>query len=257
MRQPIVSDVYVPAPLKPDGFDAAVTRLRGYNPLGEPQWRVVWGMDQFIPMEGNPRAPKYGDMTDTEFGPACWLLEGWRAPEFFGTPEDWEDARYGWEDGKRVEYLRDYPNRGEYWLIKPIVALETGRLCMVQLGPATLTFLEHIKKGQDEFKYSPSNVAMYGKKVAERAKQREAEKAARSDENADIVIEDFLMAGDNLNRAVARGGMIADVLGKRGPVKEFPADAPLPSEYQLKTNPESLADAQKFLKAQDNLLGAT
>lgn len=246
MNQPITNLTYQPAPAKPAWFDDAVTRLRGLNPLGEPQWRVVWGMDQFISYGDEGEGIKYPEMAGP-LGPGCWLLEGWRAPEFFGTPEDWAEVQYGWEDGKRVTYLRDYPSRGEYWLIRPFVALKGGQLCYVPLGEEAYQFLEIIKKNQDEYRQTPSNEALYGKQFVERARMKQEQKDANADLQSDLLYEDYLLYGDAVNNRVERGGQMAQQLKMYGPKS-------IPSDYQIKTNPESIKDAQKFLKAQESLL---
>ncbi len=42
-------------------------------------------------------------------------------PEFFGDPEEWERARWGRQDGKRVEIMAPFPHRGEYVFVQYIM----------------------------------------------------------------------------------------------------------------------------------------
>lgn len=48
----------------------------------------------------------------TDIGKPRWYLEEWWSPELAAS--DWDDHRYKWEDGIRVDVLGPRPNEGQY-----------------------------------------------------------------------------------------------------------------------------------------------
>jgi hypothetical protein len=110
---------YSPAPEIPSWFAARLRAIGGETLSGQTKLRVVWGMDaRGFPWPDNEL--KYVSPNDPLVGWACWILEQWVEPAFFGKPDEWEKRRWGWIDGKRVELMAPYPSRGEYIFIQQL-----------------------------------------------------------------------------------------------------------------------------------------
>lgn len=110
-RKEVYRAEYAPAPEIPSWFEA---RLRA---LG---MRVVWGMDaRGFPWPDN-RQVKYVSPNDPEVGWACFILEQFVEPAFFGDPDDWEKNRWKWVDGRLVETMAPYPSRGEWVFVQQL-----------------------------------------------------------------------------------------------------------------------------------------
>jgi len=203
----INSDTYQPAPAKPVGFDDEVTAVKGRNPLGQPQWRVVWGMDQFID-RGGKRFPKYGGMTVSGLGPACWVLEGWFPAEFFGDKKLWEEKRYAQTDDGLEDILGEYPRNGEYGSIYPIIRKRGNELYFVPLSQEVLDFIYLIRHNQT---LVPNREAVLGQIQLEAERRRATETqdaSAKADELQDWVNTKGWMT----NRDSARGKGISRIL---------------------------------------------
>lgn len=101
-----------------------VARAGGYNILGEPYFRVVWGWSrlttvggwwedhtesgQFIRRTAEYRQiPKY-------FPVERWHIEKWLPPAHFVSPAHWAVYTREEEDGRTFQALGAFPSRGEY-----------------------------------------------------------------------------------------------------------------------------------------------
>jgi hypothetical protein len=120
-----------------------VTRAGGWNRLGEPNFRVVWGRSRLTwiggkwtdyDIHGNivrrvielRRLPKYVPFDR-------WHIERWIPPEAFGSPRFWHAFTLEREDGIAIPALGPYPSRGEY---EHCFTLQTARGEFVPLGVA-------------------------------------------------------------------------------------------------------------------------
>lgn len=203
----INSETYQPAPLKPAGFDDEVTAIKGRNPLGKPQWRVSWGMDQFTD-RGGKRFPKYGGMTVSGLGPACWLLEGWFPAEFFGDKTLWEAKRYISTENGLEDILGDYPRNGEYGSIYPIIRKRGDELYYVPLSQEVLDFIHIIRHNQT---LVPNREAVLGQIQLDAKRRQKVDTQVASDE-ADNLQEWVNTKGWMTNRDSARGKGISTIL---------------------------------------------
>lgn len=96
----------------------------GFNRLGEPNFRVVWGGTRLTLIGGRwtdrdaqgnmirervelREVPKYLPLNR-------WHVERWVPPEVYGSPENWYRRTVEVEDGVRIPALGPYPSRGEY-----------------------------------------------------------------------------------------------------------------------------------------------
>jgi hypothetical protein len=121
----IFSKQYVPAPYKPEWFDGALARIFGYNRLGQPKMIVEWGCNARTFRNGNPHAVKYPNPAKPSVGIDRWILAEWQPPEFFGTPEKWEEVRYYFDDqNRKIDLMGEYPSRGMYTMVMPICTKE-------------------------------------------------------------------------------------------------------------------------------------
>jgi hypothetical protein len=101
-----------------------VTSAGGFNRLGEPNFRVVWGGSRLTLIGGRwtdrdthgnvirervelREVPKYLPLDR-------WHVERWLPPEVYGSPEEWYRQTVDVEDGIRCAALGPYPSRGEY-----------------------------------------------------------------------------------------------------------------------------------------------
>lgn len=127
---------YSPAPEVPSWFEA---RLRA---LG---LRVVWGMDaRGFPWPDN-RQVKYVSPNDPEIGWACFILEQYVGPEFFGDPDEWEKNRWVWSDeGKRVEVMAPYPSRGEWVFVQQLATPDGDPMPLTEQVADYISMLVHV-----------------------------------------------------------------------------------------------------------------
>jgi hypothetical protein len=108
----------------PPAIADRVTRAGGWNRLGEPNFRVVWGRSRLTWIGGKwtdydahgnilrrvielRRLPKYVPFDR-------WHIERWLPPEAFGSPRLWHAITVEREDGIAIPALGPYPSRGEY-----------------------------------------------------------------------------------------------------------------------------------------------
>ncbi len=101
-----------------------MARAGGFNRLGEPNFRVVWGGSRLSWIGGRwtdrdangnvvrqaielRREPKYLPQDR-------WHIERWMPPEAYGSPESWRVQTTEIEDGIAIPALGPYPSRGEY-----------------------------------------------------------------------------------------------------------------------------------------------
>ena len=108
----------------PDLVKKAVLAVGGRTVYGDPLYRLVWGWQRL-----ELRIGVHTDHDDSgnairrelraEWWPRYsprdrWHLETWKPPEFYGSPDKWEDDTYAWIGGERVPQLGPYPSQGEY-----------------------------------------------------------------------------------------------------------------------------------------------
>jgi hypothetical protein len=96
----------------------------GFNRLGEPNFRVVWGGARLTLIGGRwtdrdahgniirerielREVPKYLPVDR-------WHVERWIPPEIYGSRDEWYRRTIEVEDGIRLPALGPYPSRGEY-----------------------------------------------------------------------------------------------------------------------------------------------
>jgi len=94
------------------------------NIFGEPNFRVVWGLDRFTIIggewviqdeHGNDTGHVIEERCVLKYQPADrWYLEKWVPPEHYGSPEAWLENQIECVDGIRIPSLGPYPSRGEY-----------------------------------------------------------------------------------------------------------------------------------------------
>ncbi len=108
----------------PAEIQERVARAGGLNPLGAPNFRVVWGGSRLAWIGGKwadrdasgnfvrervelRRVPKY-------IPAERWHVERWMPPEAYGSPESWRAQTVETENGICVPALGPYPSRGDY-----------------------------------------------------------------------------------------------------------------------------------------------
>jgi hypothetical protein len=108
----------------PPSLASRIACAGGWNRLGQPNFRVVWGWSRLSWIGGKwtdrdasgnilrevvelRRVPKY-------LPHDRWHIERWLPPETYGTPESWRSLTIEREDGILVPALGPYPSRGEY-----------------------------------------------------------------------------------------------------------------------------------------------
>jgi hypothetical protein len=106
---------YVSAPPIPAWWKRDLDRIGGYNSRAQPNLRLVWGMDEHMFENDNPRAMKYANPNDTDLGWACFILERYAEPGTFFNETLWNQLRYGVDDeGKQIDYMGPFPRGGSY-----------------------------------------------------------------------------------------------------------------------------------------------
>lgn len=157
----------VEAPAKPAGFDLSLLLIGGRNPYGEPNLKVSWGWDLRTTRYGKTDALKYpGPFLDR------WILERWMPPSFFGSLKQWETHRYHRApDGTKVDLLGDFPRRGQYGMVMPIMAP------FGEFIPLDGQVLEAIDRMQKESDLRVMNVYSDAKRMAQLQERNAVEEA--------------------------------------------------------------------------------
>jgi hypothetical protein len=108
----------------PPEVEERVAVAGGFNRLGEPNFRVVWGGARLTLIGGRwtdrdahgniirerielREVPKYLPVDR-------WHVERWIPPEVYGGRDEWHRRTIEVEDGIRLPALGPYPSRGEY-----------------------------------------------------------------------------------------------------------------------------------------------
>lgn len=153
MSYEITPDTLVnfPRPSISDRWEKEISRLAGKNDYGKPMIRLVWGPDEHriafgklrkkylaaivnkmthweektskgtirkYPPSGSPPldlpidSMVYPVYEKIDIGKPRWFLEEWWPPEL--VTHDWEENRYDWKDGIRVDVLGPAPTEGMY-----------------------------------------------------------------------------------------------------------------------------------------------
>ena len=97
----------------------------GYNRLGEPNYRAVWGWSRldWIGGKWEDRDPVSGTILrevvelrrEPKYTPHNrWHIERWMPPESYGSPDTWLEETVEIVDGRNVPALGPYPSRGDY-----------------------------------------------------------------------------------------------------------------------------------------------
>lgn len=198
-NKPVWPTSYAPRPELPQWF------VEGLNNLGggeQPDYRIVWGMDATTFRNDNPNAKKYPNPRDPDLGWACWMLERWATPEFFGNETTWEINRWGSaaDFGKRIDVLGPFPRRGSYILVAPMMDDDYNPL------PLTEGLLNEIRRRVEIG--SQRNAALGILEIERRLKQ------SKSKEKVDNELEErreyYRVNGDRINRERARGYLRGD-----------------------------------------------
>ncbi len=144
-------------PPVPDRLRKRITELGGLTPDGtKPLFRVVRGSDEFIWIGGRiKKFDEHGNQTGEEIGTEKrpkypnalnrYVLEMWRPPEYFGTPESWEEMFTEWIDGHRVETMGPFPANGDYdclLVIERVHMDKKGNVTKREFAPLTDTLCE-------------------------------------------------------------------------------------------------------------------
>lgn len=116
----------------------------GYNRLGEPNYRAVWGWSRldWIGGKWEDRDPVSGTILrevvelrrEPKYAPHNrWHIERWMPPESYGSPDTWRAETVEIVDGRNVPALGPYPSRGDY---EHCFTIEGPLGQFVQLTPA-------------------------------------------------------------------------------------------------------------------------
>jgi hypothetical protein len=121
-----------------------LARAGGCNPLGEPNYRAVWGWSRldWIGGKWEDRDPASGALVrevielrqEPKYTPHDrWHIERWMPPESYGSPEAWHAQTVEIVNGRNIPALGPYPSRGDY---EHCFTLEGPQGEFVQLTPA-------------------------------------------------------------------------------------------------------------------------
>ena len=191
---------YQPAPYKPEWFDKELAKIGGLNPYGEPNFRVVWGMDEKTFRDGDPNAIKYLAADSDHLGRPSWILEEWWSAFRVGTFADWERNRYFFnEEGKKIDLIGEYPSRGMYWLF---CLLENAEGKPSALTSSTLEYIQQLIKSRvDANTMTPEKYSQLMK--AQRDWDNKQKETRKAQSNADW--DEVLTKWDLGKAAVTRG----------------------------------------------------
>ena len=156
----------------------------GRNPLGEPNYRAVWGWSRLDWIGGKwedrdasgaivrevvglRREPKYTPHNR-------WHIERWMPAESYGSPEEWRAQTTEIVDGRNIPALGPYPSRGDY---EHCFTLQGPRGEFVQLTPAAA---RHIARAIETTRGVSSAKKREAVEQRERREEREYERYAEA-----------------------------------------------------------------------------
>lgn len=97
----------------PQEYADFLRRIGGLNPFGKPMYRVVWGGSATETIWGQMEGGSCGQHVKLRYsGIQRWIVEMWKAPEMFGTPEEWYEKSY--DPITNLHVCGDYPFQGDY-----------------------------------------------------------------------------------------------------------------------------------------------
>lgn len=150
LNRPIWPKTYCESPVIPKRFRRGLADFGGLNIYGQPNYQAVWAMDAEFFENGDPHARKYPNPNDTSLGWACFWLERYATPDFFDQ-KTWNELRYARSelgDGKMIDVLGPFPNRGAYIGVGPLIKdNEDGEPW--EMLPLTTKVLDEIKQSLD------------------------------------------------------------------------------------------------------------
>lgn len=99
----------------------ALTRAGGFNTLGQPNYRVVWGWNRLSWIGGEWSEHGRCAVLEERFVPKYipfdrWHVERWTPPEAYGSPRYWRLTTTEHHGNVSIPALGPYPSRGEYEL---------------------------------------------------------------------------------------------------------------------------------------------
>jgi hypothetical protein len=151
----LFSKVYVPQPSKPEWFDGALARIFGYTINNKPKMIVEWGCDARWFRNGNPQALKYPNPANPSVGIDRWILAEWTRPDFFGSPSEWEQARYFQDQtGMKRDLLGEYPHEGLYTMVMPLCTLEGA---YIPASMHVIQWCQSLLKDMHQSTWTPAN----------------------------------------------------------------------------------------------------
>ena len=92
-------------------IQARLTQVGGWNPHGEPNFRLVWGWTE-KDLVWSRKAGTYDRRPKHFRQKNRWVVEAWH-PAYM-SPESWEREGTDWLDGHKVSLLGPFPSRGSY-----------------------------------------------------------------------------------------------------------------------------------------------
>ena len=111
----------------PPEFQDRLTRKFGVSQFGTPNFIIAWGQSTFLRMGnvwrdrwGNERRA-YRDIYQCH-GMPCWVIMRWKQPMHYGSPATY--YRETWDDFSQMHFLGEYPWRGRYEIVQPLMRQE-------------------------------------------------------------------------------------------------------------------------------------
>jgi len=117
----------------PPGLQSLVARAGGFNILGEPNFRVIWGWSRLTLIGGEwedysedgsyliRRVIEFREEPKYFLGLNRFHIEKWMPPEMYGPPQCWYDMTEEVGGGRSIDASGEFPSRGEYehcWTIQ-------------------------------------------------------------------------------------------------------------------------------------------
>ena len=187
------SKVKIPTPEKPEWFDLELTRISSGN------LRVRWGQDLYCFRAGDPQAIKYPFVPGV--GLDRWVMEVKLQPGFFGPRDKWEEIRYSWLNGEKVDLLGPYPDEDAHWgMMFPLVDIMGGYL---PCGEEVLRWARwHRQNVESRPMGKFASLAAY-KQMMEAQAEEDRERRELIEKNSDDLYEYSKIHESELNRNAA------------------------------------------------------